>query len=593
MKLFLNCFQFFYRIIGNKIYTSWLLLLFATIFEGIGISLFFPLLRNGTTGDDMISEMILLFLNYFNLSYSITLMLQLILIVLFFRAVLAISQGLYNAWLMSSMGASLQLQILKGYFESNYTYYLSQRSGYMVNAVARELPLITAAYKMFSSILSSIVIAAVYLSIPLMLNPQVTLFLLVFGGFMFVVMIPINRFLKRSSLRYSDISGALQNYVIQSLSFYKYLKSTNTFSTILNKIEKTVEETRRIMYLQAGPFNAFPHYGIEFISFMAIVGMIYYQSVLSGKNLESQLFVLFLLYRAISTLLSLQMQYRKLVAYSGSIRVYNNLKSGININQEIINKNNLSANFNNNISLQNVSFKYDTANSMTLDEINMVIEAKSTIGIAGESGSGKSTLMSLITATLKPKNGVLKIGEHAYDDLNILDIRSNIGYVTQENIIFNDTIYNNISLWDQNVSMSKVEDSAKMALAYDFINEQPKKFEQQLGDNGVNLSGGQRQRITIARELYKNSEIIIFDEATSALDSESEKQIQRSIHKLKGKKTILIIAHRLFTLKECDIIYFFKKGKITASGTFDALLKSSDEFKRMCTTQNLKKEVDN
>ena len=217
----------------------------------------------------------------------------------------------------------------------------------------------------------------------------------------------------------------------------------------------------------------------------------------------------------------------------------------------------------------------------------MKIACKSTVGIVGESGAGKSTLMSLLTATLKPDNGVLKIGEHSYDDFNILDVRSKIGYVTQENIIFNDTIFNNISLWEQNADRLKVEASSKMALAYDFIMEQPEKFEQQLGDNGVNLSGGQRQRITIARELYKNSELLIFDEATSALDSESEREIQRSIHQLKGKKTILIIAHRLFTLKECDIIYLFKKGRIIASGSFDELLSTSEVFKQMCTTQNL------
>ena len=169
MKSFLKSFQFFYRIIGGKIYISWVLLILATIFEGIGISLFFPILKNGVTGDDVISEKTLLFLNYFNLGYSLTLMLKLILAVLFIRAFLSITQRWYNAWLMSSMSASLQLQVLKGYFKVDYTYFLNQRSGYMVNAFAKELPQISAAYKMFSSILSSIVIAAVYLSIPLML----------------------------------------------------------------------------------------------------------------------------------------------------------------------------------------------------------------------------------------------------------------------------------------------------------------------------------------------------------------------------------------------------------------------------------------
>ena len=199
MKEFLNSFQFFYRIIGNKIYISWVLLILATIFEGIGISLFYPILKNGVTGNDVISEKILLFLNYFNLGYSLTLMLKFILAVMFIRAFLSIIQRWYNAWLMSSMSASLQLQVLKGYFNADYTYFLNQRSGYMVNAIARELPLISSAYKMFSSILSSLVITIVYLSIPLMLNPQATLYLFAFGSLMLVIMVPINRILKRNS----------------------------------------------------------------------------------------------------------------------------------------------------------------------------------------------------------------------------------------------------------------------------------------------------------------------------------------------------------------------------------------------------------
>ena len=169
----------------------------------------------------------------------------------------------------------------------------------------------------------------------------------------------------------------------------------------------------------------------------------------------------------------------------------------------------------------------------------------------------------------------------------MLEIRSKIGYVTQENTIFNDTIMNNISLWDDNLDKEKVLHCSKMALAYDFILDQPMQFEEQLGDNGLNMSGGQRQRIIIARELYKDNEILIFDEATSALDSESEKQIQNSINKLKGKKTIILISHRLFTLKQCDLIYLFKKGKVIAAGNFDELFNSSDEFKQMCLTQKL------
>jgi len=587
MQLFVNDFKFFSNIIGKKVYISLFLIVLATIFEGIGIALFFPLLKNGVAGDDSISNITVIFLERFDLEYSVKLMLIIMVLVFFVRAVLLIFQRIYNASIVSSMRADILSEILDGYFQSDYNYHLSKKSGYIVNAVARELPSIAAAFTTFVTIVSTIIISTVYFSIPLILNPESTLYLMIFGSIMFAIMVPVNRYLKKASLEYSEVSARLQNYVIQALSSYKYLKSTNTFSPILKKLERSIDKVRRIQYLQDGFLHAIPYYGMEFLSFVAIIGLIYYQSVVNKQDIELMLFVLFLLYRAVSLLLSLQMQYRKLISYSGSIVVYNDLKTGVDSNQEVVKKDGVPVDMQNDIFLKDVSFKYKNSDNLILHNINMKIACKSTVGIVGESGAGKSTLMSLLTATLKPDNGVLKIGEHSYDDFNILDVRSKIGYVTQENIIFNDTIFNNISLWEQNADRLKVEASSKMALAYDFIMEQPEKFEQQLGDNGVNLSGGQRQRITIARELYKNSELLIFDEATSALDSESEREIQRSIHQLKGKKTILIIAHRLFTLKECDIIYLFKKGRIIASGSFDELLSTSEVFKQMCTTQNL------
>jgi ABC-type bacteriocin/lantibiotic exporter with double-glycine peptidase domain len=562
-------------------------MVFSTLVEGIGIALFLPLLKNGVSGDDRISKSTDLILKHFNLSYSTSLILILILSILFFRGLILVIQRWFSSWLVSGMKASIQSKILVGYFNADYNYYMSQKSGYMLNAVARELPGVAAAYSMFTSILSSMVIASVYLSIPLILHPKSTLYVAAFGVVMYFSMTYVNKLLKSSSIEYSSVSANLQNYVIQSLNFYKYLKSTNTFSPILKKIQLNIEKTRQIQLFQDTLLQALPHHCMEFLAFTTVIGLIYYQVVIEKQNIETMLFTMFLLYRSTSVLIALQMQHRKLLSYSGSINVYNHLKLGIDNYKETINESSVPVDLSKDITLNNVSFKYNGAKNSTLENIDMLIKANTTIGIAGESGSGKTTLMSLLTGVIKPDSGEIKIGKHKYSEHNVLNLRSKIGYVTQENTIFNENIINNISLWDENLDKDKVVHCSKMALAYDFILEQPSSFEEQLGDNGINMSGGQRQRIIIARELYKNSEILIFDEATSALDSESEKEIQNSINKLKGNKTIIIIAHRLFTLKQCDLIYLFKKGKVIAAGGFDELLNSSDEFNQMCSTQNL------
>ena len=587
MKSLLISMRFFFHLIGGKVYLALFLLTTATFFEGVGIALFLPLLQNGPEGGDTISNMVVHFLDIFGLTYSTTLILIAMVVVFFIRALLLIIQKIYVASVVSNLRAMILSQVLEGYFQSNYSYFLSKKSGYILNAVSREIPMISASFTTLLTMISTVIISLVYISIPLILNPSAAIYLLVFGLIMFIVVIPINRYLKKLSLKYSKISAVLQNNVIQSLSFYKYLKSTNAFHPLLKKIKNNINETRKMQYLQDGVLNAVPNYGVEFLAFTAVISLIFYQSVVLKIDIELMIFIVFLLFRSLTLLLSLQMSYRKLISYTGSVSVYNDLMHGISNNKEYINTSGIKVGLQSNIDFENVDFKYKSSNKNLLNNINLHIEANSTVGIVGESGSGKSTLMSLLTGILEPTCGKLFFNDIAYDNYNINSIRSQIGYVTQESVIFNDTIANNITLWDENIDMSKVIKCAKQALAYDFIMEKPGQFEEYLGSDGVNLSGGQKQRIVIARELYKNSQLLIFDEATSALDSESESQIQKSILELKGKKTIIIITHRLFSLKNCGNIFLLKDGSVTDSGSFDELVRSSKTFKSMCKAQDL------
>ncbi len=193
---------------------------------------------------------------------------------------------------------------------------------------------------------------------------------------------------------------------------------------------------------------------------------------------------------------------------------------------------------------------------------------------------------------LTPQSGKISIDGIDYSELELSSLRNIIGYVTQEPVIFNESIANNISFWecDSNEADCKkrIKDAVVLANCERFINEAEKGNDTVIGDKGVKLSGGQRQRIAIARELFKEPEIMIFDEATSALDTESEQLIQQSINSLKGERTVVIIAHRLSTVRNCDFIYVFKEGRIVEYGSFDELYKDKDSiFSKMCQMQNL------
>ena len=245
--------------------------------------------------------------------------------------------------------------------------------------------------------------------------------------------------------------------------------------------------------------------------------------------------------------------------------------------------------FSKGILIENVDFKYANSKKGAFNNISLHIPIKSSIAIVGESGAGKTTLVDLITLTNKPQNGRILIDNILSNELNKSTWRDKIGYVSQDTLIFDDTIGNNISMW-KDVENSEIElrEAAKKANILEFIQSLPDGFNTLVGDRGILLSGGQKQRIFIARELYRKPDILILDEATSSLDSESEKSIQESIELLKGKITVIVIAHRLSTIKNVDMIYLLQKGKIIEKGTYKELKNNiKSRFSQLASLQVL------
>jgi subfamily B ATP-binding cassette protein MsbA len=225
-----------------------------------------------------------------------------------------------------------------------------------------------------------------------------------------------------------------------------------------------------------------------------------------------------------------------------------------------------------------------------LDTINLQINKNETVAFVGESGSGKTTLVNILAGLLPADNGMVYIDGIDRNSIDIRTYQNKIGYITQDPVIFSDTIFNNVTLWAEpnDLNQNRFEESIKKAAIDTFIAEQPMGSKTVLGNDGVNLSGGQKQRISIARELFKNIDILIMDEATSALDSETEKAIQESIDALKGKYTLLMVAHRLSTIQNADRIVLMSHGKIQKIGSFKELIHTSPMFNKMVKLQGFK-----
>jgi subfamily B ATP-binding cassette protein MsbA len=330
----------------------------------------------------------------------------------------------------------------------------------------------------------------------------------------------------------------------------------------------------------------------EPVAISIMVFLLIVQVTLFNQTIAPVLVAIMMFYRALGSAFSMQISLQNTFAYSGNFEmVYN----------EFISQDNFKSKdgfvkigpFNSGIYFENVSFYFDDKINPTLKNLNFFIPAKKSVAFVGQSGAGKSTLIDLITFLLEPRSGCIKIDEVSSSDIELSSWRSQIGFVSQETVVFDDSLANNICLWDGNPNidvevMNRVIAAAKKAHIADYIETLEEGYNTQVGDRGVKLSGGQKQRLFIARELFRNPSVLILDEATSSLDSESELIVQRSIDNLKGSTTLIIIAHRLSTIKNVDCIFVLDNGVIVESGSYEELSNLENSvFKGLINAQSL------
>lgn len=233
------------------------------------------------------------------------------------------------------------------------------------------------------------------------------------------------------------------------------------------------------------------------------------------------------------------------------------------------------------IKFENITFSYDSDKNKVLDKFNLNIKHKTTVALIGHSGSGKSTILNLLTKSYLPENGIITIDNVDIKDLDEATFKDAISIVSQSPYIFNMSIKDNLLLVNPDANSDEIDKVCKQACLYDYINSLPDKYDTVIGESGVNLSGGQKQRLAIARALLKNSPILLFDEATSALDNQTQSEIKATLDNLKNEYTIIIVAHRLSTIQDCDTIHVIEDGKVISSGKHPKLLESSETYRNL------------
>ncbi len=418
------------------------------------------------------------------------------------------------------------------------------------------------------------------------ISAKLTIFVFIFIPIAGMLISRIGKSLKRKSDRVQKEQGEFLSIVEETLGGLRVIKAFNSESKFYNTFKTSTTRFFRFSNSLLNRQNLASPTG-EFLGILVIGVLLWFggKMVLVDKTLDASSFIAYmgLAYNILTPAKAIsKASYGVKKGNAAAERVLEILESEnpIKDTEGAVEKND----FNSGIELKNISFKYE--DDYVLKDFNLKVDKGHTVALVGQSGSGKSTVANLVTRFYDVNEGELLIDGTNIKNITKKSLRGLMGLVTQDSILFNDTVKNNIALGKENATTEEIIAAAKVANAHDFIMDLPHGYDTNIGDSGNKLSGGQKQRLSIARAVLKNPPIMILDEATSALDTESERLVQDALEKMMQNRTSIVIAHRLSTIQNADSIVVLSKGKIVEQGTHDELMKSKKGYKKLVEMQS-------
>jgi ABC-type multidrug transport system fused ATPase/permease subunit len=584
------------RYIGRRIYLVFVLTVLMAFTQGLGFTMLLPLLRvaQASTSTDELSgtEQVLYdLLAWMGISGSLVGVLLFIVAIFLVKGSLQFAQASYIGYLQADLLRELKMKFYDRFNDMTYEYFITQNAGHFINVINQQVKRFFNSFKQFAKALTKAVSAISFFAFAFAISWQFALSVLVLGLGLLALFQYINIYVRRLSRRVSSEMGHLNKLLVQSLQAFKYVVSTHQDSHLRAEVDRSVRRLTGDIFRQrmAGALTKAIR---EPISVLIIAGVIMVQALVFRAPLAPIFVALLLFHKGMQSVMALQTMWQRMMDRIGSVEVVDEEMQAVGRHQERNGFRQVGA-LSQGIEFRDVCYAYNDEDGDVLHQINIEIPANHTVALVGESGAGKSTLVDMVTLMLKPRTGNILIDSVPHDEIDLNSWRSQIGYVSQETVVFDDTVANNICLWKGNFKedselQEQVIHAAERAHADNFISELPQGYQTKVGDRGVRLSGGQRQRLFVARELFKQPNLLLLDEATSDLDTASEQHIQDSIDALKGEVTVVIIAHRLSTVKNADRVYVLDKGRVIEEGSYHELRgRENGEFKEMLEMQSL------
>ena len=422
----------------------------------------------------------------------------------------------------------------------------------------------------------------------LIISPKLTLFAFIFLPIAGFLISAVGKRLKAQSLAAQQENGLFLSFLEETLGGLKVIKAFRAEGFLRQRFESSTDRFKGIMTAVlkrkglASPFS-------EFLGVAVVITVLWFggslvlsdQSSLSPQKFLGYIGLFYTIINPVKAITTVNYNIRK--GNASAQRIFEVLETESSINDPADPKK--LREFKEEIAFEAVDFAYEK--DTVLHDFNLRIKKGQTVALVGQSGSGKSTIAQLLARFYDISKGSIRIDGIDIRDLTKDDLRSMIGMVTQEALLFNDSVRNNIALGNPEASLEDVQEAAKIAYAHEFIMELPDGYDTRIGDAGGKLSGGQRQRLSIARAVLKNPPILILDEATSALDTESEQWVQKALEQMMKGKTALVIAHRLSTVQNADSIVVLDKGRILEQGNHTSLMKTASGYKKLVELQTL------
>ncbi|KKS34895.1 MAG: ABC transporter, ATP-binding protein, MsbA family [Parcubacteria group bacterium GW2011_GWC2_42_12] len=581
-KKFVNFSKIFYRAYWGykkQIVALTLLGFLSSLLEGIGINVAIPIFSfisgTGNKASDPISRIIKKSFDFFQVNYSLKYLFIFVCGLLIFRVLILLLSNYIKIKIAAVYEEKTRGELFKLTAEANWQYLLKQKLGYLETILVTNVTHGGLLLQYISASLIIIVSLVIFLLVAINISWFITLITAVLGGLIFFVFKPFLYRIRALSREREKINRQIAHHINENILGMKTIKAMSASGKIIDKAKEYFRSLRELI-IKTSFLSILTDALIQPIGliFVFIVFAISYKT--NTFNFAALAAIIYLVQRIFAYTQQLQSNVYSMTVSSSYISKMLEYKDEVIKNKELDNGVD-SFKFNNFLEFKDVGFYYNNAKQI-LTKVNFIIKKGEMIGLIGPSGAGKTTIVDIILRLFNPTKGEILLDGNNINSININEWRKNIGYVSQDIFLKNDTIANNIKFYNDSISDREMKEAAKMANIYDFIQSCPDKFATVIGERGLLLSTGQRQRIVIARILARRPKILILDEATSALDNESEVQIQEVIENLKNKVTVLLIAHRLSTVMNCNKLLVLQDGEIKEQGSPKELLADENSY---------------